>query len=382
MINHKIIIIQRVLPHYRISLFRLLFDELKNSNIELQLIYGQEYPGTVPRTSLINEPWAHSINNKYFSCSWGQFVWQPCFGLLGRSNLIIIEQANSLLLNFWLQIRRSLGRGPKLAFWGHGKNMQAKSANSLSENIKKIMINHIDWWFAYTELTAEIIEDAGVPGQHITVLQNAVDTASLKHAMKDVTSNSNLNIRVSLGLQGGPIALFCGGMYPNKKIGFLIDACKVIYQRIPGFQLLLIGNGSEQNLAVEAAAQYDWIYYLGPQFGTERAAYFTVADIFLMPGLVGLAILDSFAAGLPLFTTNVPIHSPEIVYLKNTENGFISQPSVVAYSDTVCNYLFSDSAHKKRIKAACLVSAEHYTLDNMVKNFVNGIKRCIGESTS
>jgi glycosyltransferase involved in cell wall biosynthesis len=379
--KYKITIIQKILPHYRIPLYRLLFNKLSNSNIELQLIYGQEYPGSVPRTLPINESWAHSINNQYFSFSWGQLVWQPCSALLGHSNLIIIEQANSLLLNFWLQIRRSLGRGPKLAFWGHGKNMQVKSANSLSERIKKLLINHIDWWFAYTELTADIIVESGVPDQHITILQNAVETTSLKHAMNDITSNASINYRASLGLHDGPIALFCGGMYQNKKLGFLIDACKKIHQRLPDFQLLLIGNGPEQYIAVEAAVQYDWIHYYGPRFGAERAIYFTLADIFLMPGLVGLAILDSFSAGLPLFTTGIPMHSPEMVYLKNTKNGFISKPSVAAYSDSVCNYLLSDRTHKNRIKAACLASAEYYTLDNMASNFVNGIERCIGKTT-
>ena len=46
----KVTIIQRILPHYRIPFFEALHRELGHAGIELQLIYGQEYPGTVPRS--------------------------------------------------------------------------------------------------------------------------------------------------------------------------------------------------------------------------------------------------------------------------------------------------------------------------------------------
>jgi L-malate glycosyltransferase len=35
----------------------------------------------------------------------------------------------------------------------------------------------------------------------------------------------------------------------------------------------------------------------------------------LMPGLVGLAVLDAFADGIPRVTTVIEYHSPEIEYL-------------------------------------------------------------------
>ena len=60
---------------------------------------------------------------------------------------------------------------------------------------------------------------------------------------------------------------------------------------------------------------------MGQKFGREGLAL-RMADIFVIPARTGLAILDSFAAGLPLFTTDIAIHGPEAeTYLIDGYNG-------------------------------------------------------------
>ena len=64
-----------------------------------------------------------------------------------------------------------------------------------------------------------------------------------------------------------------------------------------------------------------WIHYMGSKFGRESAMLYKIADVFLLAGTAGLAIVDSFAAGLPLIATHLPTHPPEISYLRDGENG-------------------------------------------------------------
>ena len=132
----KVTIIQRILPHYRVPFFEALYCELARDGIELQLIYGQEYPGTVPRSELLKHPWTIRIENRYLNTPLGQVVWQACLSHLQDSDLIVVEQANSLLLNYWLMISRGR-RQHRLAFWGHGRNFQARSGHSLREGFKR-----------------------------------------------------------------------------------------------------------------------------------------------------------------------------------------------------------------------------------------------------
>jgi glycosyltransferase involved in cell wall biosynthesis len=161
-------------------------------------------------------------------------------------------------------------------------------------------------------------------------------------------------------------------MYPAKRLDFLLEAALRIRDRVPDFELVLIGSGPTAHLAASAAARHPWIRYLGPLTGSRRAEWFRRCRAQLMPGLVGLTIVDSFAAGTPLITTDMRGHSPEIDYLVHGFNGLISGNSIDAYVDTVVSLLNSPEA-QRRLAEGCRASARTYTIDNMIERFASGI---------
>jgi glycosyltransferase involved in cell wall biosynthesis len=95
-----------------------------------------------------------------------------------------------------------------------------------------------------------------------------------------------------------------------------------------------------------------------------------------MPGLVGLAILDSFAMQTPAVTTDFPYHSPEIEYLENEVNGIITHNTLHSYAQAVIS-LLQDEEKRKRLAEACKTAASTYTLDQMVSNYAEGILKCL-----
>jgi len=371
----KVTIIQRIVPHYRVPFFEALHGALARDGIELQLIYGQEYPGTVPRSELLKHPWTIRIENRYLNTPFGQVVWQACLNHLQDSDLIVVEQANSLLLNYWLMIRR--GRhNHRLAFWGHGRNFQAHSEHSLREGLKTWFINQVDWWFAYTESSAEIVRDSDFPPDRITVVQNAIDTIELESALARVTQGDLISLRTHLDLANDHVALYCGGLYAGKQLDFLIAACLAIRQRISNFHIIFIGNGPEQGKIEQAAQEHGWIHYVGPKFGQDRAMYFRASQALLMPGLVGLAIVDSFVAGIPLFTTDTRSHSPEFSYLEHGRNGVLTPFSISHYANAVAEFFESEEL-QKRLREGCQRSAKIYTFEHFVERFASGIVHCL-----
>ena len=60
-----VVIIQRIMPHYRIPFFERLSQLLLKNNIELKVIYGQHRKNTVPKSIDVNRPWAEKIHNIY-----------------------------------------------------------------------------------------------------------------------------------------------------------------------------------------------------------------------------------------------------------------------------------------------------------------------------
>jgi L-malate glycosyltransferase len=373
--SKRVTIVQRILPHYRVAFFDGLYSRLQEKGVQLRVVYGQHAPGTVPQSVSPERPWATFAWNRYLAVAGRSLVWQSVLGETRGANMVIVEHAARLLGTFPLLLRRQMGI-QRLAYWGHGANMQAIDRDSATERFKRYLINKPDWWFAYTSGSKKAVQQAGYPEDRITIVQNAIDETELKQGLQDVTTAKIEEEKRRLGLTGNRVALYCGGMYPDKRIDFLLSACLRIREQTPDFEMLFVGSGPDQRLVEEACARHKWMHFVGPVFGAKRVLYFAMSRAFLMPGLVGLALVDSFMTGVPLFTTSIPTHSPEIDYLEHGENGLITEHSVDQYAAAVSRYL-DDQAALETLRMGCAKSAETYTLGNMVNNFSQGVEACL-----
>lgn len=375
---HRVCLIQRVLPHYRICFVRQLRERLWERGIELRLIYGQERAGTVPRTVPLNEPWTHAVNNRYTNVGQVELVWQPCLAAVGGSDLIIVEQSNRLLINHLLQLRRLWSRR-RLAFWGHGRNFQSRAPGSLRERLKKRLLGGVDWWFAYTDLTRQVLAEAGFPGVRVTAVNNAIDDTGLREGMRQLAGRGSLDVARSLGCDGSQVALYCGGLHQGKRVDFLLRAAERIKASLPDFELLVVGDGPERGTVERAASNHCWIHYAGMKSGADLAPYLHAAKVLLMPGPVGLVVLDSFIGGCPLITTDIPHHGPEIAYLQSGVNGVMTRDDLADYAAGVVACM-TDDERLRALQDECRLSAEHYSMSAMVDNFATGIERCLRQS--
>jgi glycosyltransferase involved in cell wall biosynthesis len=90
----------------------------------------------------------------------------------------------------------------------------------------------------------------------------------------------------------------------------------------------------------------------------------------------GLGILDSFALGIPMVTTDCRIHSPEIAYLESGRNGIMTSDNVESYVDSVV-LLLKDDQFRNKIASACIEDSHRYSLEKMVDNFCKGILKAL-----
>jgi L-malate glycosyltransferase len=365
-------IIYRFLPQYRVDFFCALRESLEGAGIDLQLVYGKNRRS--PKKDELDLDWATPVANREFKLGRHALYWQPVPEEVFSTDLIILMQENKILSNYYI-LYNALKNRKKVALWGHGVNFQG-NPNSLSTRFKKYYSGKVDWWFAYTEGVARLVGEMGFPEDHITVLNNAIDTGVLAQAVAGVDQKQVESLRREYSVGEGPIGLFCGGMYKEKRIDFLISAVQQIRARVPNFQMMFLGEGPESYKLKDFAKQESWVHYVGPKFGAARAPFFKMADVFLMPGSLGLAILDCFASEIPLVTTRYPYHGPEIEYLKNGFNGVITENNLDDYVSGVTNVLVSTPLQKK-IKEGCCDSASIYTLENMVSNFRGGVLQAL-----
>jgi len=375
--QYKVVIIQRVLSHYRRSFYELLRERLVDADIELVLIHGSPSKDEARKKDGAEITWAHHINNKCIKIGPHKLYWQPCLRHIRGVDLIIVEQASRLILNYVLFACQIVGI-KRLCFWGHGKNFQEHNASVVGEGIKCFMSHHVHWWFAYNDLSAGVIRSLGYLENRITSVQNAIDTHHLATARQNVTQVQLRHIKAKSGIKGDNVCIYTGGMYPEKRLDFLLEACVQIKKDVSDFEIIFIGAGPEDSKVKEAAEKHEWVHYVGPKFDEERVPYFMLSRLFLMPGLVGLSILDAFALETPLITTNVSYHSPEIDYLIDGVNGVIvretTDPSV--YAAQVSRLLKDDKAREKLI-AGCRAAREKYTIEEMVERFTYGVIKAL-----
>jgi glycosyltransferase involved in cell wall biosynthesis len=369
----KIAIISKTVPIYRRDFYNELRRVLSENKIELLLLYGQPSRRDALKNDTTDIEWAVKVPSKIWEFGRTELYWQPILSYLKDVDLVIVEQASKLLINYvlllqyWLKVR-------KLAFWGHGKNFQEKSANRLGEWIKRRVSTRIHWWFAYNEMSALVVREMGFPPERITSVQNAIDTRALTQALENLTLKEIEKTRTDLNLHSANVGIYAGGLYPEKRLSFLLESLHLIRRQIPDFEMIFIGGGVDAPMVEQAAAQYSWIHYVGPKFDREKVPYFAISKLFLMPGLVGLGILDTFALETPLVTTQIPLHSPEISYLQNDVNGLMvdnaSNPQV--YADAVIRLLLNEDARQKLVDG-CISVRNVYTIEIMVSRFAQGI---------
>lgn len=365
-------IVQRRLTHYRVPLFERLRARLASHDIALRLLHGA---ATLEEQSKRDEghlDWAEALPTRYLAG--GRLCWQPFRGAVRDCDLVVVTQENKLLANLGPLLdpwRRSL-----LAFWGHGGNLQSRRPDGLGERFKRWTTPRVDWWFAYTELSAALVRRDGMPADRITVLNNSIDTAALRGAIDLARALPDAERRRRLGVGPGPLLAFVGSLYGDKRIEFLLDAFARLRRLVPGVQLAVAGAGPLAADVERAAAADPHLHTLGPVHGERKAELLASADLVLNPGLVGLGILDAFVAGVPMLTTDCGLHSPEIAYLEHGANGLMTADDVSAYVQA-CAELLADPAARTRLARGAADSAARYSIDAMAEAFEAGIVQAL-----
>ena len=376
-VKYKVVIIQRYITRYRKPFFDHLRERLAHANIELVLVHGLPTGSEAAKKDSTGMTWACRIDNRCIKIGSRKLYWQPCLKHFRDADLVIVEQASKLLLNYVLFVSQVFGI-KKLCFWGHGKNYQEHSSSDIGEMIKRFMSRHVHCWFAYNDLSARIIRSLRYPEERITSVQNSIDTRHLVETRQNITQSQLRQVKRKIGIKGDNICLFTGGMYPEKRLDFLLEACEKIKHTVRDFEMIFIGAGPDDKRVKMAAEKFEWVHHLGTKFDQEKVPYFMMSKLFLMPGLVGLAVLDAFALETPLVTTDISYHSPEIDYLIDGVNGLVVQesndPSI--YANQVSNLLKNDKARERLIEG-CRAAREKYTIEEMVERFAIGVSKAL-----
>ena len=376
--SRTVTILQEIIPQYRVPLFDGLRQSLGIHGVALRVAYGTPgrafaQRGDAAKPLAWGEPLAQGncrIRNR-------ELVWLDFRKAIRGADLVIATQEVRQLSNLALWGLQEAG-GLRLALWGHGRDFSKPSSGGLAERLKRAMSRRPHWWFAYNELSQRTVSALGYPPGRITTLMNSTDTSLLSAARQNLEDHQVQALKARLGLGSGPVGLYLGAMDSIKHLPYLLEAARHLRAWLPDFELLMVGGGPELPVLREATRTEPWIHWVPPQFGEAKALHMLLAEVCLMPAWVGLGIVDGFALGLPLVTTDAFPHSVEIDYLEHGVNGWMvsGQPSALEYAEQIAS-LLQDAPRLKALRQGGQATASRITLPAMVERFTAGILQAL-----
>ncbi|MBL8362433.1 MAG: glycosyltransferase family 4 protein [Rubrivivax sp.] len=364
--------VQRRLPHYRVPLLEAMRARLAGRGIALRFLHGAASPGEESRHDAGTLAWAEPLPARYWAG--GRIVWQPFLHRVAGCELVIVSQENKLVHN--VLALADPRRRAALAFFGHGRNLQADAPGGAREWFKRQTTRRADWWYAYTRGSADIVAAAGFPRERITVVDNAIDTIALREAIERARGLGVAANRRALGLpEHGPLVAFVGSLHADRRVPRLVELAAGLRRARPDVHVAVAGDGPLRARVDAASISAGGVLHpLGAVDGARKALLLAACDLVLNPGAAGLGVLDAFAAGVPMVTVADARHGPEVAYVEHGRNGLVLPdadllPALVR--------LLDDTAERERLGAGAQAAGGTYTIERMGERFCTGIEACL-----
>jgi PEP-CTERM/exosortase A-associated glycosyltransferase len=172
------------------------------------------------------------------------------------------------------------------AFWedaavDHGSTTEGSLRYRATRKLETRAIQQADHVFTICEgLRADILA-RGIPADKVTVVPNAVDTASFKLA-----SPPDPILRQKLGLTGKTVIGFVGSFYAYEGLDLLLEAVPAITKERPDIGVLLVGGGpQEANLRQQAVklGLKDVVVFAGRVPHQEVGRYYDLINVLAYP---------------------------------------------------------------------------------------------------
>jgi glycosyltransferase involved in cell wall biosynthesis len=252
--------------------------------------------------------------------------------------------------------------------------MRPEGLQALTEGVRRFVSRRGDGLITYTEGGAVFWRSRGIPPGRVVSYNNTVDVEEIRRAASRIPEERLRESRRQFGLEGKNVLLFSGRLYPEKRVDLLLEAMAILRRTRPGVGLLILGDGPERKFLENSVSRLKLqdIHFIGECVRPEESGiYFRLADLLVIPGLVGLAVVHGFALGLPLVTTKHDYHSPEIEYLSD-ENGLMTSHDPSAYADGIRRLLASPE-RLTAMREAAGRQGDGLRLSASAERFVDGI---------
>ncbi len=213
-------------------------------------------------------------------------------------------------------------------------------------------------------------------GARTSVLHNGADLsgyrdlAGMRHAAREV-----------LGYRSGAFVVGAiARLDPRKGLDVLLEAASAALPRLPGLEVLIVGDGAERSRLV--ALSHERGLHTRVRFAGEHSdvrPYLAAFDLFAAPSRsegLGIALVEALAAGVPVAGSRVG-GIPEV--LAQGEAGWLVEPTVAAWTEALVT-ASRDTATREHFAHVGPQAAEAFSLEHMREVLAAAYRDVLGEA--
>ena len=369
----KVAIIYRVIQHYRAPFFELLSND---RNINLTVLHGPDFKNTKVVSKKndrnFNSKKIFSIKLKYKTINGDGYMPISPFLLFELFKLkpdVIISEGASNLFNALQGFIYCRITNKKFVWWSLGeiqnrkKSMLRKIFDRLIHFIEKNSHSII----TYSSIGMKYFLSLGIKKDKIYKALNVVDTDSvisklnLKIKRKSPIYKSNYKFKI----------IFVGALIKEKNIDNLIRAFAIMKNIDENIELIIVGDGPYKSELIKLKKHLNVknINFVGSQFDNIDF-YWRSADLFVLPGLGGLAISEAMCYSLPILCS---IGDGCEVDLVNKKNGIIEKDMTPENIAKHIEHLIKQDL-KSMGSESLRIILERYNTKNYVRKIIESIE--------
>lgn len=363
-----VVILQRVVPHYRVPLFERLHGEFG-----WVVATGLARDGHGLNVAQDDPRWLHRFPIRRSRTHEYRAI-VPTGTILRalRPQTVISEFSPQLSSTWRLSADPLLGRGGgrKLVYWSQGRNLERElrgPSARISQAVRLALLAPAHAHIAYTQEGAEFLRRR-LPGKRpVFVAHNTIDIAALPGRTVDHGPPD----------PAAPHLLFVGRLTPDKRVPMLVEAFALARKSCPGMRLTIVGDGPDRAAVARAArALAGSVDFAGPLYDEhDLARLMQSASLFVYAGSIGLAANHALAYGVPVLIFDDPgpgaRHHPEHCYVVDGLTGYrVAPPTVEALAGKIVELARMKVPPRRALGAQIrLYAGDRLSLDAMVDGF-------------
>lgn len=342
----KILLISNRVMHYRSRIYNKFFDMFKELGYEFHVASNDFQKVDFPIRYIRHDA---PFNTRNYTRLIAEIKPDVCINFLHLKDKIIIP------LTFYCRWKKI-----PMIYWNHGINIKtpdAKLKNSIFHFIHTISSAIILYSPAQLKYLSKRNQKKTFIAKN-TLDFSDVDRKALRSPEK---------VKAAYGIKEAKVILYISRILPYKGLDILLEQ----FKDSTDTALVVVGGGiSEQQQAIINSNPH--YYYLGEKYGKDVDEIYQIGDVFSTPGHIGLALNQAMFWGIPVVVLN-RIHAPEIIYLKNGENGFIvdSEAELKAKILDICE---NRELHDRLSAAARHTYETEMQIENMFQGFIDAIR--------